>query len=335
MAARVAISRGGVNFSRGGVKFSHPVHTHKRPPDPTHTVGLRLAFMRHVNRLWNELKRDMRESIVANDCLGIAGFMERERRMNERAGLAAIPRRPFGFETKARHIDRFMTWLEEQEAAGILSTSRLPGRGLPDWARRTGAFRGVGAARASWADVYIDSAYMAGIRQKRLELRAAGVPVVPDESFVGGITAVFNQPIHAEAVAEVYSRTYEHLKTATTQMNADARRIVAEGLRTGLAKGVAEGRHPNQVAGRIFRDLAGRVDVTRSRCRMIARTEMIRAHHVASMTEYTEAERILGEPLMLDWVFGGGPCPNGICIDHAENGPYTRAEFPELPAHPN
>lgn len=237
-----------------------------RRTDPTRTTGLRARLQGEMVRRFKALKRDIEISIVDNNCFGI-----RPLRTNQ-----PLPPQAFAFERDIQKLADFLRWLERQEEAGILSRVNLSG--IP--------IRGSG----SWMDSYIESAYRQGIRRARAELRRAGLETEiygTDPLASGTISAAFNMPIHAETVAVLYMRTFEDLKTVTSVMNAELRRTITEGLRTGISRGLAEGKSVEAVARELVSDIGNAVDsIGITRARLIARTEIVRAHHLANINEY-------------------------------------------------
>lgn len=291
--------------------------------DPTRTTAIRARFVSSVNRRWAELLRDMRISIVDNDVFGIEEMV----RMGGPVIMAPLRPKQFAFDLSPKKLEKFMAWLEEQEAAGILQLIQRPGARISEL--------GLYGIRVPWSNVWIDTAYAQGIRQSRAELRKLD-PTIPSlDSIPGGVSAVMNQPIHADRLAEAYARTYEDLKSVTSVTNAQMRRQIAEGLRTGITRGIAEGRNPRVIARQLFKNTADRINkIGKVRCRMIARTEVIRAHHLANVAEMRIAE-VEGVRVRAEWVTAGNPCP--ICADLASRQtPYTLDEIePLLPAHVN
>lgn len=276
--------------------------------DPSRTTGIRLQFIRAVNKYFNVLKREIRISITRNDCFGI--------QPNVLYTLGAIPSKAFEFVRTPQKISGFMKWLAQQEKLGVLK--RIPRAGFP-------------GVEGSWADTFIDSAYAAGIRNGRAKLRKAGILPVADS----GIGSIMNQPIHADRVGIIYSRTYEDLKSVTDVMNAQIRRKITDGLTTGLSRGIAEGKNPRVIARELYKDTANRVDkIGKVRARTIARTEVLNAHNEALMAEYERAQMITKKEIFLVVELGAKPCP--ICTDLKAGGPYPlhvgRGMFP---AHPN
>lgn len=284
--------------------------------DPTRTLRLRKSFAADATRRFNKLKRDIRISIIDRDCFGI---------QPEVIALAATPYKAFDFARTSDKIEGFMRWLVEQEEAGILEIIRRPG-----------TIRGIEEA---WTDVYIQSAYAKGLVRGRTELRKQGLDI-PEAENVGGVRALMNQPFHADRVGVLYTRVFEDLKTVTQFMNGQIRRRITEGLTTGLAQGMAEGKNPRQIARELVKNVNDRVDkIGITRARLIARTEVIRAHHVANIAEYERAQELFDVEVEVEikaeWATAGfNVCP--ICIDLEAGSPYKLHEIRGMiPAHPN
>jgi len=276
--------------------------------DPSHTTVLRNRFVREVNKRWNVVKRDVRISIVDNDCFAIQPDVLR--------AFEPLPRKAFEFVRTPRKVSMFMDWLQKQEDAGILKIIRRPGV----------------AVESAWSDVYVESAYAKGVRRGYTEMYKAGyISQIPIES----IRSALSHPIHADRIGIVFSRTYEDLKSVTAVMNAQSRRLITEGLTSGLARGIAEGKNPRLIARELYKDVANRVDkIGKVRCRMIARTEVLNAHNEALHAQYERTQEQLGEPIFVEVSLGANPCV--ICIDLEAGGPYPLEQARgQLPAHPN
>ena len=277
--------------------------------DPSHTIGLRASFVREVNKRWNAVKRDIRISIVDNDCFGIQPDVLRT--------FAPIPSKAFEFVRTPQKISMFMEWLQKQEDAGILKIIRRPG---------------ISSVDASWSDIYVESAYAKGVRRGYSEMNKAGYTTTLPP---GGIRQAMSHPIHADRLGIIYSRTYEDLKSVTAVMNAQSRRLITDGLTTGLTRGIAEGKNPRVIAREIYKDVANRVDkIGKVRCRMIARTEVLNEHNEALHAQYQRTQEQLGIPIFVDVSLGANPCP--ICVDLFDGNPYPLdVSRGMLPAHPN
>jgi SPP1 gp7 family putative phage head morphogenesis protein len=281
--------------------------------DPSRTGGIVSRFQKEINKRWRELKKDIAISIVDRDAFGIQKDMVRV--------FQALPTKVYEFKRTEEKVQLFMKWLEEQESLGILQMIERPGV----WA---------GTGPRPWANVFIDNAYAQGIRRARDELRKAGYKVASFDAVPGGVGALFSQPVHAERLAVLYSRAFEDLKSVTQFTNAQVRRAISEGLTTGLTRGIALGKSPRTIARDLMKDVANKVDkIGVVRARMIARTEVVRAHHVAQMEEYKQAQAE-GVEVEAEWITAADPCEE--CEELQDGGPYSIEEAEALiPAHPN
>jgi len=282
--------------------------------DPTRTAGIRARFVSQINRRWNAHARDVTASIVERDCFDIQPDLL----------VIMTPTRykQFAFTRTSDKVAGFMSWLEAEERRGILELVRRPGI--------------YAGAETAWTDVYIDSAYQRGIRRGRAELRRAGYRVPSLEHEPGGIASVMSQPFHADRVGLLYTRTFEDLKSVTQFTNAEVRRKISDGLTTGIARGIAEGKSPRAIARALSKDVRNRVDkIGKVRARTIARTEVIRAHHVATIQEYKQAAADMDVNVKAEVSTAGfNVCP--ICVDLENGGPYSlRRVEGMIPAHPN
>lgn len=281
--------------------------------DPTRTAGIRAGFVRQMRRRWNELKRDIRVSILDRDCFGIQPQL---------SVLAATQRKEFEFKRAPEKVSAFMAWLKKQEESGILEIVQRPGV--------------VVGTEAAWTDTWIQQAYAQGVRRARTELKRAGYQIPGADSQIGGARQFMNQPAHVDRVGLLYSRTYEDLKTVTDVTNGRIRRAIADGLQEELARGAAEGLDPRQIAKNILKNVEGAIDnVGKVRAQMIARTEVVRAHTVATIAEYRQAAGDIEVEVQAEVSTAGfNVCP--ICEALAANGPYPLAKAETLiPAHPN
>ncbi|UCE65943.1 MAG: hypothetical protein JSU85_13980 [Candidatus Zixiibacteriota bacterium] len=261
------------------------------------------------------MKKDIAKSIVDNDCFGI------------RSPLLAhepIPPQSFAFERDVAKLNDFMKWLESEQAKGILEIIHTPGS--------------LAGGQSSWMNKYIDSAYLQGLRRARAELRRAGFDLSRygiDPTAQASILAAFHSPVHVEAVAMLYTRIFEDLKTVTSVMNSQIRRELAEALRTGISRGFAEGQGAETIARGIVKSLNGRVDaIGINRSRMITRTEIIRAHHLSNISEYRQMAEDLDVTVKAEFTTAGSVvCPECASL---EGKIYKLSQIEGLiPVHPN
>jgi SPP1 gp7 family putative phage head morphogenesis protein len=272
--------------------------------DPTHTTTIRNKFANDMTRRFRAVARDIITSIVDHDCFGL----KEPKNIFQLRANAPAARRAFAFSKNSEKVKGFMGWLEEQSNLQIIQGSPL--------------------GDSPWMNVYIDSAYKKGMRMADEELQKRGITpsaITPELASTFRMDSLFNLPVHADRVGLIYSRAFNELKGITNVMSQNISRV--------LAQGMAEGRGPMWMAQR----LAGKDGVVKkigiNRAKTLARTEVIRAHHEATMTMYEEAN-VLGVEVMAEWTTAGfDVCPD--CID-LEGQIFTVEEIHGLiPLHPN
>lgn len=252
--------------------------------DPTRTTLLRQRFEADLVRRFERLKALITEVIESENGFGLATNAGR-----------------FAFDKDVQKQDAFMRWLRQQERAGILEIKEG---------------EAASSVKKPWTNKYIQSAYQKGIANAGAKLRGAGATV--EERWV---TSAFNRPIHADRVAQIYSRAYRDLDGITKEMD--------KRISQTLAIGLAEGRSPRDIA----RDLRREVDaIGITRARTLARTEIVAAHAEANLSAYEEAGAH-GVEVEAEWSTASDPCP--IC-EELQGREFTIAEARALlPAHPN
>ena len=298
--------------------FDMSVYASKRY-DPTRTTNLRNSFARDMNRRFSKLVTIINKAIMDEDCFAIkpgsGGFATM-------ADMVTPGRLAFDFPRSGDKVTAFMEWLRKQVDAGILEVGRFPRLGT--------------AIEEMWTDQYIYSAYQKGIARARQELMGAGY-AVPSLEESGGLDAAFNMPMHLDRVGLIYSRVYSELKGITSAMDTQISRV--------LAQGMADGRGPIELARLLtktitgpFGDLSitdtlGRFIPARRRAEMLARTEIIRAHHVATIQEYKNWA-VEGVKVRAEWQTAGtGACSR--CLDLEGKVFELNVIEAMIPFHPN
>lgn len=291
-------------MQQGSLKQIQPsVFARERQYDPTRTLTLRRQFSAQMTRRFRALKGLINQAVVAEDVFGL-----REGPVLL-AELSTPGPKMFEFRRNSEKVDLFMEWLDEQERRGVLEVIDVPGA------------LGLGV-EDPWTNKFVQSAYQRGIARARVELLAHGYDV-PDLEVEGGLSATFNRPFHVERVGLAYTRTFNELKGITDAMDQQISRVLAEGL--------AEGRHPREIA-RAINDRVDKVGLTRART--LARTEVIRAHHSAMVEEY-RSWAVEDVVVRAEWVTAGDSRVCRICA------PLDGKEFsldeigPMIPRHPN
>lgn len=219
------------------------------------------------------------------------------------APQVAFNARQYEFKTDSDKIQSFMEWLHGQENLDVLEIPEFGSRYVP--------------GADIWTSEYIVNGYYKGISFAEDELRKAGITFAH-----AALATTFNAPIHVAAVSLIYTRTFNDLKGVTDAMDKEISAVLAEGLARGL--------NPRQIAVMLNTAVD---DIGIKRARMIARTEIVRAHHVASVTRYEEAG-IAGVTIKAELMTAGfNVCP--VCSSLAGI-TYTLAEVKGMiPVHPN
>ena len=310
------------------------LHIHKgitiNAYDPTRTTALRNAFVRDMKRRYKELTDVIRQAVDVQDCFGLRQGTIRTFQMTPPgAGMFAFPR-------SADKVVAFMRWLQDQIDRGLLEV---------------GEFQQIGVGvESAWTNKYILDSYKRGVMRSRYELQKAGFNV-PSIEATGGIGISFSTPFHIDRLGLLYSRTFTELKGITAQMDQQISRV--------LAQGIADGDNPHLLARKLVSTINGigrdklglDISYTRispktgeeivvkyfmpaeRRAEIIARTEVIRAHHQAMIQEYRnwalEGVYVKGE-----WKTAGDARVCEKCAE-LEGHIYTLDEIePMIPLHP-
>ena len=195
---------------------------------------------------------------------------------------------------KDSKIKAFNRWLEGMLEQGLLEST----------------VRGF-ASPTGWSDPYIEKAYNQGVKRARQEMTAVGK----------GGRAGFGSA-HANELEAMKTRTFDEIRGVS--------RAVQQSMSRTLAQGMAEGRSPREIAKRINEASVDKLGVVRGRT--IARTETIRAHHIANIEEYQQAG-VEGVAIKAEWVTAG----TRVCqICQALEGTIWKLEEIKgaIPAHP-
>ena len=297
------------------------LHIHKgitiNAYDPTRTTALRNAFVRDMKRRYKELTDVIRQAVDVQDCFGLRQGTIRTFQMTPPgAGTFAFPR-------SADKVTAFMRWLQDQVDRGLLEVGELQQIGV--------------GVESAWTNKYIFDSYKRGVIRARYELQKAGFRV-PTIEQTGGIAISMATPFHIDRVGLLYSRVFSELKGITAQMDQQISRV--------LAQGIADGDNPHLLARKLvstingtgmgelgITDSLGRFIPARRRAEIIARTEVIRAHHQAMIQEYRnwalEGVYVKGE-----WKTAGDARVCKKCAE-LEGHVYTLDEIePMIPYHP-
>lgn len=292
--------------------------------DPTRTLTLRNQFVADMVRRFKKIRMDIDKSVRVNDCFGL---LQPSHSIN---ALEAIPPRAFAFQRDSEKVNSFMEWLEKQVGDNVLEI--YPGQQIGT------------AVEQAWTNKYVQTAYQKGVIRARQELRNSGYPVPLKDDPFAGISAAFNQPFHVDRMGLLFTRSYRDLKGITDAMDGQISRI--------LSQGIADGKHPRELAKQLVKTISGPVgglEITDTlgrfvpaerRAILLARTEVIRAHHVATIQEYKNWGAV-GVRVQAEWSTAGDGRVCKFCKEAAKKdngfgpGIYTLAQIEKLiPLHP-
>jgi SPP1 gp7 family putative phage head morphogenesis protein len=286
--------------------------------DPTNTIFLSKLFMAKMNKRFDELCEVIKQSIVDNDCFGLNITKVQ---LNQ---MTPIGPEKFAFARNEVKLSQFMLWIEEQVKKGILETVDLQQVGS--------GVEGV------WTNRFIYDSYKRGLIRARAELIRAGYDVPKFDEF-NTIEAVLGSPFHIDRLGLVFTRAYSELKGITDAMDTQISRILAQGLADGDGPALLARKllaSINGTGGNLgIKDSLGRVISPRQRAQLLTRTEIIRAHHLATIQEYRNW-KVEGVNVMAEFVTAGDRRVCGKCLSLAKGGPYTLDQIEKLiPYHPN
>lgn len=294
--------------------------------DPTKTLTLRNSFVRSVNRRFRELITVIRKAIIDEDCFGLTDILVQ-------TDLVPPGYKAFNFPRTSDKVDGFMNWLRRQIDKGLLETSE---------------FQRVGQSlEGAWTNVFIQDSYKRGLIRARSELRKGGY-AVPSIEESGGVEALFGSPFHVDRVGALYTRVFNELRGITTIMENQISEILSQGL--------IDGNNPNLLARKLVAAIDGTgigsldlpisyisprtgkvvsyVMPAKQRAQTLARTETVRAHHLANIQEYKNW-RVEGVTVIAEFVTAGDDRVCAECAGYDGN-QYTleQAEL-MIPVHPN
>jgi SPP1 gp7 family putative phage head morphogenesis protein len=256
--------------------------------DPTHTLTLRNAFVAEMNRRFKHISKLVTKAVAEEDVFGL--------NENPLQVFQSTPgTRAFTFSTDSQKITAFLQWLRKVEDAVLLEMTT-----------------DNNLQQGSWANVYLAKAFQQGTNRAKQELKKAGIGIVLADDF----GMVYTNPVAISKLQVLFTRAFTDLKGITATMDAQISRILAEGL--------IQGQSPIILARMINTAIIGGGEslaleipyITKSgvlssyfmpgrrRAEILARTEIIRAHHIATIQEYRNWE-IEGVYVLAEWMTAG------------------------------
>jgi len=284
--------------------------------DPTRTTTLRNVFALQMRKRFNHLARSVKFAVDDQDVFGLRStFLTQQ--------VTGPGFRAFDFPRSADKIEAFMAWLQVQINNDILELTSAQQIGV--------------GAEGAWTNLYIADSYKRGVIRARYELRKAGFDV-PSIDQTGGIDISFSTPFHIDRVGLLFTRTFSGLKGITAAMDTQISRVLAQGLIDGdgpalLARKLVAVINGTGMGDLGITDTLGRFIPASRRAEILARTEIIRAHHQGMMQEYINW-RVEGFMVKAEWATAGDDRVCAIC-EGFEGRIFTLEEINSLiPAHP-
>lgn len=295
-------------------------HAVSNRTDPTRTTGLRNRWAAEMGRRFSALRRLIWKAIVEQDCFGLGPAYTMFRPTVHT--LSPPAQKAFDFPRLEDKIPAFMQWLQKQQDEGILELVSYPrlGQSLGD----------------PWTNMFVKDSYSRGVQRARYELTGAGYPV-PTLETTGGLVASLSTPFHTDRLASVYLRAFDQLKGITGDMDTAISTILSQGLADGDAP-VKLAKKLNYVISGMgeslgTHDILGRFIPAERRAKMLARTEIIRSHALATLQE-AKVWGAVGVTAQVEFVNAGfNVCP--IC-QGLQGKVYTIEEAINIiPVHPH
>ena len=282
--------------------------------DPTRTARLRAEYGEACAKRMRKLKGAIRQAVVDNQVLELA-----PRGTLGLLSNAEIPNRYDFPSDPVGKAQAFLDWLREMADAGVLEISQMEGRRV--------------VQHGAWQDTYVRAAYGKGMARAdalmrspaaRAWAKANGINIGFDldlpESAIG---LAFNQPMHADALAMLFTRNFNELRGITEAMSTAIGRALAEGMARGLGA--------KEMAKLITQQVDG---VGMRRALLLARTEVIRAFNEAALNRYEEygVRDVVGQ---VELSTAGDHRVCSICAGLAGQAMPVQQARGLIPVHPN
>ncbi len=246
--------------------------------DPTRTLTLRNRYARQMKKRFRWLRGIIRDAVVEKDVFGIAGGHEgiavNKLQVYADSGLH---NRAFDFPRQSQKVNAFMEWLQGRVDRGILETRDRD---------RIGE-----SIDQTWQNIFLEDSYKRGVIRGNHELIKGGFPGVQSIEARGGVNLVMGLPMHVDRLGVLYTRAFNDLKGITDAMDTQISRVLVQGLADGdgprlIARKLSATVGGTSTQGLGITDTLGRFIPAERRAEILARTEIIRAHHHGMMQEY-------------------------------------------------
>lgn len=293
--------------------------------DPTSTITLRAAYVSQFRKRFFYIRNLIYQSIVKNDCFGLrpSKGLTAAQKINIsdswKNGLEPIPKQAFRFQTNEDKMASFLSWLSAVEEQSLF---QVVGGSLSNLGKNP-----------IWQNLYLRASYKKGIAWARRNvvrdsevLDSLGKTRRDIDASLDSVDEKMNAPVSVDRLKLIYSRAYNDLRGITSAMDTEISRVLAEGL--------ALGESPTVIARKI-NDRVKKVGLYRAT--LLARTEVIRAHHLASIQEYRDFG-IAGVKVLAEWTTARDSrvCQRCKDLDFLRTGKLWKLEDiePLIPLHP-
>jgi SPP1 gp7 family putative phage head morphogenesis protein len=284
-------------------------------------MTLRNAFVREMNRRFVLVARTVTKAVAEEDVFGLSQTNTLTVNQNTPGSRA------FSFRTKDQKIQAFLQWLRTLEDTVILEMAQSAQYGT--W------------TNVPWFHLYLAKAFDQGTRRADQEMQKAGLGLVIPT--LDG--QVFLNVVALEKLRVLFTRAFTDLRGITNSMDEQISRILAQGL--------FEGQSPITLARMINSAIIGGGDTLgldikyinkqgnqvsyfmsgKRRAEILARTEIIRAHHIANITEYRKWG-LQGVFVLAEWSTAGDDRVCESC-GSLQGRIFTLDEIePLIPLHP-
>ena len=288
--------------------------------DPSQTITIRRMFSAQFDKRFRRIRGLIRQSIDDNDCFGL-----KKANILSSSTLESNPLlgKIYKFKTNPDKISLFMVWLKQVQKEELfeLASGNDFLRGVP------------GAEYNIWQNLYLYSAYKKGVKWSRQQMKRD--KVIRDNIAISGLSLdtddasiidSLNGPVPLEELRSLYLRSFTDLNGINEAVDAEVTRVLVDGF--------ASGWNPRRIATEINKKVE---TVGRRRASLLARTEVIRAHHLAAIRQY-EDFGITGTKVTAEWTTANDSRVCSICapLDFKRTGkiwPLNEIRG-MIPAHP-
>lgn len=295
------------------------VHLASGVKDPTETTILRNQFAAKMGKRYGLLNQNTKKSIVKNDCFGIkkgVSLQEIDSSIDRAIIPAPLVEDSLSQGNEVEQTEAFMAWVENQERSIILQHAY-----------------GISGLASYWFSPYIKTAYKKGMIWARANLKreyradkqsdkARNIKTDPSD---------INSGMESQTVVDqlnmLWTRSLTGLEGINDATNVEIRRVLLDGLSFGWSP------------LKISQEISSRIsDIGTYRAKLLARTEIIKAHHMASINEYRQAG-IVGVKVMAEFTTARDSrvCPICADLDFKRTGKLWPLDEIEsiIPVHPN